>query len=862
MKQAAAALPHTGDDSQPMLWLVLTVLAAIGVLCMGSKVRARFLSLVLCLVLLGTLCPAGLTLARAEESETYEFEDVPAEEDSADVFLQLCEKLTSTNPLTTPAAYVPAADEELEIGETVLVQGKSVDLTVILGVSEAAPAKETSVHDNSAIKYSKIQNMMNKSLLDTFVTGSSGTQVVYVKAHTGASTVLPSTGGSYPNSADYLYCLSGGEGVNSMTLFFNGSCQTESGWDAVIIYDGYGRYKGTFTGAALKNKVLTVSGSGVFIRLVTDNSFCDYYGFGLTRVIPNRTPTISSYTTNAAGKPVIRWNRLYGYTGYIVERASVSSSGSVGAFKALTNVANSSSTATAFSYTDNTAVKNTKYAYRLRQRFVYGTAKLVSPPSASVRITTGAVTSVPAPTLVSATASSSGITVRWNAVSGVSKYWVIRRTEGGSWATVRKGVSGTSYTDTTARSGVRYYYTMRCLASDGTTAISSYNTPGVSAVGQTVTATLSAPANVRVGTTQKGTVNICWNPVSNATGYEVYYSQYGSGSFTRYGTTSTASLTLTNLPASITKPVLKVRAYRTSGGSTTYSAYSSTVTGDPVTVRVLNIVEENFANGAASTRQNIYNLDVPRLTAIFNTATPYGRKVAATYSYKDQSKSQIISRIGTMASLADSNDVTIYTMGTHGASGTTSGSNAGALILSDARWITFGELATELKKIPGRVVILMQSCGSGAALADAAGRALDLPDGFDEAAEMDREILEAFANEDEKITLAEVEVNADGTVVADTGEFRVSNKFYVITASRNGENSWRSTVNGSYLFQWIQAGLSGGDANGDGTITLSEMGSYLTQKGNSTSFYSGGRYYYQHPQTYPSGSAFPLFVPN
>ncbi len=83
------------------------------------------------------------------------------------------------------------------------------------------------------------------------------------------------------------------------------------------------------------------------------------------------------------------------------------------------------------------------------------------------------------PTLEGATYTSSGIKVSWKSVSGVTKYRVYRKTKNGSWTRLAT-VSDTSYTDTTAKSGKVYYYTVRCVSDDGKTLISGYNTTGCS----------------------------------------------------------------------------------------------------------------------------------------------------------------------------------------------------------------------------------------------------------------------------------------------------------------------------------------------------------------------------------------------
>ncbi len=81
------------------------------------------------------------------------------------------------------------------------------------------------------------------------------------------------------------------------------------------------------------------------------------------------------------------------------------------------------------------------------------------------------------PVLTSAKSYSSGIQIKWNAITGANGYYVYRKTSGTSW--VRIGTVGaiTSFTDKTAKKGTTYTYTVRAY-SGGT--MSSYNTKGIS----------------------------------------------------------------------------------------------------------------------------------------------------------------------------------------------------------------------------------------------------------------------------------------------------------------------------------------------------------------------------------------------
>ncbi|MCD8191107.1 MAG: S8 family serine peptidase [Clostridiales bacterium] len=136
------------------------------------------------------------------------------------------------------------------------------------------------------------------------------------------------------------------------------------------------------------------------------------------------------------------------------------------------------------------------------------------------------------PTLTGVSNTSSGVKITWKAVSGAAKYQVLRKTGSGSWTDLGVTTSA-SYTDTTAKSGTTYRYTVRCINSAGTVYTSGYNGTGLS-IKYLTAGKISSLTNTSSGITVK------WSKVSGASGYYVY-RKTSSGSYKKIATVKSGS---------------------------------------------------------------------------------------------------------------------------------------------------------------------------------------------------------------------------------------------------------------------------------------------------------------------------------
>ena len=226
---------------------------------------------------------------------------------------------------------------------------------------------------------------------------------------------------------------------------------------------------------------------------------------GVSATIPK--PTVPANVTLGDAKVVtggiqVTWNEADGAAKYKVYRKD-----------AANTVWRVIATVTGTSYTDKTAKIGTKYNYTVRG--VGADGKTLSPGFDR----TGVSATISAPTnvkLVGAKAVNGGIQVTWQQANGAMKYKVYRKDTANTVWRVIATVTGTSYTDKTAKIGTKYTYTVRGVAADGKTLSPGYDKTGVSAT--------AAPANVTMGSAKavNSGIQVTWQRAEDAAKYRVY----------------------------------------------------------------------------------------------------------------------------------------------------------------------------------------------------------------------------------------------------------------------------------------------------------------------------------------------------
>ena len=197
---------------------------------------------------------------------------------------------------------------------------------------------------------------------------------------------------------------------------------------------------------------------------------------------------VAAVTNKAAGVQ-ITWNAVAGAEGYNVYRKTID-----GSWKRLT-------TETGTSYVDTSAKSGVTYIYRVK-------AQAGDTLSSNKHSVTIMYLSRPKAT---ASTVNRGVVVRWNAIEGAESYRVMRKVPGGSWITVATDIQELQYTDTAAKSGTTYQYTVRACA-DGYLS-SYYAAKDVHYL---------ARPDVSAATVSTTSVKLQWNAVGGAAEYIIY----------------------------------------------------------------------------------------------------------------------------------------------------------------------------------------------------------------------------------------------------------------------------------------------------------------------------------------------------
>lgn len=257
------------------------------------------------------------------------------------------------------------------------------------------------------------------------------------------------------------------------------------------------------------------------------------------------TPSIQS-ASNTKTSITIKWTSSISATAYYVSRKGPSDKN----IKRIANITNPNIT----TYTDNSVANGTEYKYYVRAYSPTLKSDL------SVAYPTKIYTP---PTLSSALSVADGVALSWKAVSGVPKYNVYRRMSGEKDFSLIATVKTNSYTDTSAKTGKKYFYRLTSLSDNNS---ESYRSGYKSRLHLGSTKITSASA-------VKSGLKLKWTAVSGAVSYSIY--KYSSGKYTLLSTVKTTSYTDKTLKVDKSRNyAIKVNFEKTSSDySSTFKAY-------------------------------------------------------------------------------------------------------------------------------------------------------------------------------------------------------------------------------------------------------------------------------------------------
>lgn len=405
--------------------------------------------------------------------------------------------------------------------------------------------------------------------------------------------------------------------------------------------------------------------------------------------------------------------------------------------------------------------------------------------------------------------TETGLKLTWDAIPGAMGYVIYRRGfhETGYHKLMVSEDTATTYIDTTMKPGEVYYYFVysfrlaqpqgwRCFSLKGDIGMGVWlpKTTGLTAV-----------------SAQENSVRISWAATEGANKYDVYIS-------TTPGGTPKANGRVSNAYGYHNSAVLgrtyyyRVRPVRIfSNGDVSVGDWSDELayTHQEAVGTYRALLIGNTYTGESNELPGCEN-DVDGMRTMLGrmTATPYSVTVK-----KNIRAEEILSSISSTFGNASYNDVSLFYYSGHGANSLGADGNPtsyhAALVGTFQTYVSIARLKTELDKIPGKKVIIIDACHSGQFIArDGAVTQVS-------SSAFNSQVVNLFANDDQlsgDVSRTAVVLAADGSELlseeapafidrADDTNFAKSG-YYVITACRSEEKS-------------VSTGY---DSNGDGKI--------------------------------------------
>ena len=289
--------------------------------------------------------------------------------------------------------------------------------------------------------------------------------------------------------------------------------------------------------------------------------------------------------------------------------------------------------------------------------------------------------------------------------------------------------------------------------------------------------------------------------------------------------------------------------------------------------RAVLFSESTFAGGVIRRNRG----DVKLMKNVLSSVTGPDGELYKVYSYDDLVAKDVYTKINQLlVAPSRDGDVSMFFFASHGDYKSTNQKYAGRLWCKNKEtWVELPELAKTLAAAKGKVIVILESCGPGAAVREWGSESLSGVSPGNEtvtaeeidASDFTEMIISAFASADPGLTvyqtnLADEPVSGAGTdtaAQAPGGNLFLTEKFVVLTASAYLQTSYMMGEHTYNVFPyWLTKGVGTSgpmpadveNGNGDGKLTVDELYQYV---------YKHTRHK-QIPQVYPKNSDYVLFL--
>lgn len=361
-------------------------------------------------------------------------------------------------------------------------------------------------------------------------------------------TVQKCSCGAVKNSSDVIICSPKTFTLSTTTYIYNSNTKTPS----VTVKDRKGNVMKNGVDYDVKYESGRKTPGKYTVTITFKNKYSGTKKLYFT-IAPKSTNKVTAIQTSSS--ITLSWNKVTGADGYRVYKYNSES----GKYKKIKDVSDRGLKVTGLE-----AGKTYKFkvkAYRKDGDTIWG--KSTDAYSFS--------TKPGKPLKITASKTSSSVTLKWKKVTGASGY-AIYRYSSGEWKRIDTVNSGSkvSCKIENLKSGTPYKFRIKAFKKAGNSTLWSSASESVTVLTDPATPTLKCSSG------KKGAVTLKWSNVSGESGYQVYYSTKKDGGYKKLVTNNAdvTKFTANNLKNGKTY-YFKVRSYKKTSDGTLYSLWSS-----------------------------------------------------------------------------------------------------------------------------------------------------------------------------------------------------------------------------------------------------------------------------------------------